>query len=152
METARTEQNPDAHSTLLVGVYALVVEDDPDSSELVEIVLRRFGAEVTCVATVSAALSALEARRPDVLISDIGLPDEDGLALIRRVRKTEGLACLPAVALSAYASRNDVRQALAAGFQSHVAKPLEPSQLGNIIANLVSAYRNTELRPRNESL
>ncbi len=125
-------------SMLLAGIHALVVEDDPDSSELVEVVLRRFGADVTCVATVGAALGALAARRPDVLVSDIGLPDEDGLALIRRVRKTQSLAGLPAIAVSAYASRHNVRQALAAGFQAHLAKPIEPSQLGKLIATVLS--------------
>jgi CheY-like chemotaxis protein len=123
---------------LLSGVHALVVEDDPDSSELVETILRRFGADVTCVATVRAALGALAVRRPDVLVSDIGLPDDDGLTLIRRVREMQELAALPAIALSAYASRRDISQALAAGFQAYIAKPIEPDQLGKIIADVVN--------------
>lgn len=124
---------------LLEGVHALVVEDDPDSSELVEIVMRRFGAEVTCVATVRAALSALAARRPDVLLSDIGLPDEDGLTFIRRIRNTQGLTELPAIAITAYASQSDVRQALEAGFQAHIAKPINPSQLGNTVVKIIGS-------------
>ena len=88
--------------------------------------------------TARAAIRALADCRPDVLVSDIGLPDEDGLALIRRVRKMQGFEGLPAIALSAYASRQDVRQALAAGFQVHVAKPLDPDQLGTIVANAIN--------------
>jgi CheY-like chemotaxis protein len=123
---------------LLSGLHALVVEDDPDSSELVETILRRFGADVTCVATVRAALGALAQRRPDVLVSDIGLPDDDGLTLIRRIRGMQELAALPAIALSAYASRRDITQALAAGFQAYIPKPIEPHQLGKIIADVVN--------------
>jgi CheY-like chemotaxis protein len=123
---------------LLSGLNALVVEDDPDSSELVATILRRFGADVTCVATVHAALGALADRRPDVLVSDIGLPDADGLTLIRQIRKTQELAALPAIALSAYASRRDISQALEAGFQAYLAKPIEPNQLGKVIADVVN--------------
>jgi CheY-like chemotaxis protein len=122
----------------LAGLHALVVEDDPDSRDLVEAVLCGFGAQVTCVDSAGAAIRALAACRPDVLVSDIGLPDEDGLSLIRRIRKMQGLEGLPAIALSAYASRHDVRQALAAGFQVHVAKPLDPDQLGTIVADTIN--------------
>ncbi len=128
---------PSGVHELLSGVHALVVEDDPDSRELVETILRRFGADVTCVGTVQAAFGAIAAHRPDVLVSDIGLPDDDGLTLIRRIRETDELAALPAIALSAYASRRDVSQALAAGFQAYVAKPIEPDQLGRIVADVV---------------
>jgi PAS domain S-box-containing protein len=121
---------------LLSGVHALVVEDDPDGCELLETVLKSFGAKVTTAGTARDAYTALCAERPDVLVSDIGLPDEDGLALIRRVRETEGFAGLPAVALTAYASKRDVAQALAAGFQAHVAKPVAPQELGTTIARV----------------
>ena len=122
----------------LAGLHALVVEDDPDSRDLVEAVLCGFGAQVTSVDSAGAAIRALAAHRPDVLVSDIGLPDEDGLSLIRRIRKMQGLESLPAIALSAYASKQDVRQALAAGFQVHVAKPLDPDQLGTIVADTIN--------------
>lgn len=125
-----------AADTLLSGLHALVVEDDPDGCELLETVLRGFGATVSTAGTARDAYTQLCARRPDVLVSDIGLPDEDGLALIRRVRETEGLAGLPAVALTAYASKRDVAQALAAGFQAHVAKPVAPHELGSAIARV----------------
>ena len=84
-------------------------------------------------------------------MSDIGLPDEDGLVLIRRVRAMKAFSSLPAVALSSYASRNDVRRALAAGFHVHVAKPVEPEQLGRIIANVVDEQGQGHNGYRNES-
>ena len=116
----------------LAGIYALLVEDDPDGSDLMQMMLRRFGAEVTAVSTAAAALESVRVRRPDVLVSDIGLPDGDGFALLKRVRESD--RDLPAVAVTAYASRQDVAKALAAGFQAHVAKPVEPAQLSAAVA------------------
>jgi PAS domain S-box-containing protein len=117
----------------LAGIYALLVEDDPDGSDLMQMMLRRFGAEVTAVGTAAAALESVKNRRPDVLVSDIGLPDGDGFALLKRVRESN--RDLPAVAVTAYASRQDVAKALAAGFQAHVAKPVEPAQLSAAVAH-----------------
>ncbi len=117
----------------LSGIYALLVEDDPDGCDLMQMMLRRFGAEVTAVSTAAAALESVRARRPDVLVSDIGLPDGDGFQLLKRVRESN--QDLPAVAVTAYASRQDVAKALAAGFQAHVAKPVEPSQLSAAVAH-----------------
>ncbi len=116
----------------LAGIYALLVEDDPDGCDLMQMMLRRFGAEVTAVSTAAAALESVRLRRPDVLVSDIGLPDGDGFALLKRVRESN--QDLPAVAVTAYASRQDVAKALAAGFQAHVAKPVEPAQLSAAVA------------------
>jgi PAS domain S-box-containing protein len=116
----------------LAGIYALLVEDDPDGCDLMQMMLRRFGAEVTAVSTAAAALESVRTRRPDVLVSDIGLPDGDGFALLKRVRESNH--DLPAVAVTAYASRQDVARALAAGFQAHVAKPVEPAQLSAAVA------------------
>jgi PAS domain S-box-containing protein len=117
----------------LAGIYALLVEDDPDGCDLMQMMLRRFGAEVTAVSTAAAALESVRLRRPDVLVSDIGLPDGDGFALLKRVRESNH--DLPAVAVTAYASRQDVAKALAAGFQAHVAKPVEPAQLSAAVAH-----------------
>ncbi|HEX2671663.1 MAG TPA: response regulator [Polyangiaceae bacterium] len=117
----------------LSGIYALLVEDDPDGCDLMQMMLRRFGAEVTAVSTAAAALESVRERRPDVLVSDIGLPDGDGFQLLRLVR--EANHDLPAVAVTAYASRQDVAKALAAGFQAHVAKPVEPAQLSAAVAH-----------------
>ena len=119
--------------TALAGIYALLVEDDPDGCDLMQMMLRRFGAEVTAVGTAAAALESVRKRRPDVLVSDIGLPDGDGFALLKRVRESNH--DLPAVAVTAYASRQDVAKALAAGFQAHVAKPVEPAQLSAAVAH-----------------
>lgn len=117
----------------LAGIYALLVEDDPDGCDLMQMMLRRFGAEVTAVSTAAAALQSVRERRPDVLVSDIGLPDGDGFQLLKRVRESN--QDLPAVAVTAYASRQDVAKALAAGFQAHVAKPVEPAQLSAAVAH-----------------
>jgi CheY-like chemotaxis protein len=123
---------PDSKNPLS-GIYALLVEDDPDGCDLMQMMLRRFGAEVTAVSTAAAALESVRNRRPDVLVSDIGLPDGDGFALLKRVRESNH--DLPAVAVTAYASRQDVAKALAAGFQAHVAKPVEPAQLSAAVAH-----------------
>jgi len=126
---------PEAATTLgaLSGIYALLVEDDPDGCDLMQMMLRRFGAEVTAVSTAAAALESVRERRPDVLVSDIGLPDGDGFQLLKLVRESNH--DLPAVAVTAYASRQDVAKALAAGFQAHVAKPVEPAQLKAAVAH-----------------
>jgi len=124
---------PSAAVGALSGIYALLVEDDPDGCDLMQMMLRRFGAEVTAVSTAAAALQAVRERRPDVLVSDIGLPDGDGFQLLKRVRESN--QDLPAVAVTAYASRQDVAKALAAGFQAHVAKPVEPAQLSAAVAH-----------------
>jgi len=123
----------EAQRGALSGIYALLVEDDPDGCDLMQMMLRRFGAEVTAVSTAAAALESVRERRPDVLVSDIGLPDGDGFQLLRRVRESNH--DLPAVAVTAYASRQDVARALAAGFQAHVAKPVEPAQLSAAVAH-----------------
>ena len=117
----------------------LVVEDEPDTQELVVTILRERGASVEAVSSTREALDALARGRPDVLLSDIGLPGEDGLALIRAVRDMPEGAGLPAAALTAYAREQDRRQALGAGFQAHVAKPIRPSDLVQIVAGLVAA-------------
>jgi PAS domain S-box-containing protein len=129
---APEEAAPEARPAL-AGIYALLVEDDPDGCDLMQMMLRRFGAEVTAVSTAAAALESVRVRRPDVLVSDIGLPDGDGFALLKRVRESNH--DLPAVAVTAYASRQDVAKALAAGFQAHVAKPVEPAQLRAAVAH-----------------
>ena len=140
---AENVEEPSAHAeapngavdgqTALAGIYALLVEDDPDGCDLMQMMLRRFGAEVTAVSTAAAALESVRKRRPDVLVSDIGLPDGDGFALLKTVRESN--RDLPAVAVTAYASRQDVAKALAAGFQAHVAKPVEPAQLSAAVAH-----------------
>jgi CheY-like chemotaxis protein len=96
------------------------------------------GAKVDAVASVRAALGALDGLRPDVLISDIGMPGEDGYALIHHIRKRDAAhgGHMPAIALTGYASSEDRARLLAAGFQAHSRKPLEPSNIVAAVASL----------------
>jgi signal transduction histidine kinase/DNA-binding response OmpR family regulator len=125
-------------SRVLEGLRVLVVDDEEDSRDLIMIVLTRCGAEVKAVGNAQVALAELERFNPDLLISDIGLPFEDGYSLIKKVRSHESTqhSKIPAVALTAYASVEDRLRALAAGFQMHVTKPLEPDELIAAVANL----------------
>jgi PAS domain S-box-containing protein len=122
----------------LDGLRLLVVDDEPDTREILKTGLGRCGAEVTVAASAAEALEMLRAGPPDVLISDIGMPDEDGYTLMRRVRAlpaAEG-GSVPSIALTAYARVEDRMQALRAGYQMHVTKPVELAELAAIIASL----------------
>jgi signal transduction histidine kinase len=122
----------------LGGVRVLVIEDDPDSREVTAAVLRSCGADVTTLPSALGALDHLRRERPDVLLSDIAMPGEDGIALLRRVRglpASEG-GLTPAAALTAHAGAEQRIQALAAGFQIHVPKPVQPAELVAVVANL----------------
>jgi PAS domain S-box-containing protein len=133
--TAREERAPSvAPPQLLRGVEVLVVDDEPDARELISAVLSSAGATVREASSVEETLRLLRERRPDVLLSDIGLPSEDGYALIRRVRELD--PTLPAAALTAFASIDDHRRALEAGFQAHVTKPIEPADLTLLVSSL----------------
>ena len=127
----------------LSGLRVLLVEDEVDVRELVAALLQRCGARVVEAASTAEALEALRRERPDVLISDIGMPGEDGYALIRKVRALppeEGGRVL-AVAMTAYARREDRTRALLAGFQMHVPKPIEPGELLATLASLADRAR-----------
>ena len=125
-------------AAMLMGVRLLVVDDDPGARELISGMLEGFGAQVSTAEGGQAALSLLFSQRPDVLIADLGMPDMDGYALIQQVRALEpdfgGLT--PAVAVTAYASPQDRLRALQAGYQNHVAKPVEAEELAIVIASL----------------
>ena len=118
-------------ATDLSGVRVLVVDDDPDSRELAMRVLTGSRAEVRTAAGAAEAMVLVEAYRPDVLVSDIGMPDADGFALLRRVRSLgpERGGDVPAVALTAFGRSEDRAQALRAGFMAHLIKPVEPPEL-----------------------
>ncbi len=122
----------------------LVVDDEVDSREFVAFVLEECGAVVTAVASAGEALEALALEKPDLLLSDIGMPEMDGYMLIRQIRELppEQGGEIPAIALTAYASNTDSQQALAAGFQRHIAKPVEPAELIAVVATLIG--RNSE--------
>jgi PAS domain S-box-containing protein len=122
----------------LQGVRVLVVDDDPDACELLGMMLHEEGAEVHMVQSVRAALDDLASFRPQVLVSDIGMPGEDGYALIRQLRERESAegGHMPALALSAFAGAADREQAFALGFEVHLAKPVSPSDLTRAVADL----------------
>jgi CheY-like chemotaxis protein len=116
----------------------LVVDDDRDGLDLVAMILMTSGAEVRACSSAADGFEALLAWRPDVLVSDIEMPGEDGYALIRRVRGVESgpVARTPAVALSAYGRVEDRLRTLAAGYSMHVPKPVDPAELATIVASL----------------
>jgi PAS domain S-box-containing protein len=121
----------------------LVVDDEADMRALMQVMLTSFSAQVQVVASAMDALHLLDTWQPDVLISDIGMPEMDGYMLLRQVRQLppERGGQIPAIALTAYAGEYDQKQALAAGFQQHLSKPIEPEQLVKAIATLVKQQR-----------
>ncbi|WP_392436029.1 response regulator [Chlorogloeopsis fritschii PCC 9212] len=123
----------------LSGVRVLVVDDDVDSRELVTFVLEEYGAQVTAVTSALEALQAVVKSKPNVLVFDIGMPEVDGYMLLRQIRSLppQQGGEIPAIALTAYAGEVDKRQALAAGFQMHLPKPVDPAELVGVIASLV---------------
>ncbi|MBD2537974.1 PAS domain-containing protein [Coleofasciculus sp. FACHB-SPT36] len=124
---------------ILSGVRILVVDDEADAREFLSTALEQYGGKILAVASVLDALEALEQFQPDVLVSDIGMPLEDGYSLIAKVRNhsAERVRRLPALTLTAYASSADTERASAAGFDGHIAKPVEPSLLAEAIAKLI---------------
>lgn len=116
----------------------MVVDDEPDARFLMQLVLEQRGAAASVAASAVDALETLRRSPPDVLVSDIGMPGMDGYELTRRVRElaaSEG-GTTPAIALTAFARDTDRAHALEAGFQGHLAKPADPAQLANVIADL----------------
>jgi signal transduction histidine kinase len=128
---------PDPPRVSLDGLQVLLVDDEPDALGLLAKLLQGVGAIVTTACSAREAIEALPAARPDVLVSDIGMPGQDGYDLIREVRRRGHHAKnLPAVAVTAFAQKEDQRQALLAGFQVHVPKPINVDDLTAIIASL----------------
>jgi CheY-like chemotaxis protein len=124
----------------LVGKTVLVVDDEPDARELVQRMLEECEARVVTAASAPEALEALDRERPDVLVSDIGMPGQDGYALIREIRAgaVPETRDVPAVALTAFARPEDRQRALEAGYQAHLAKPVDAPELVTIASSLVS--------------
>ena len=127
----------------LAGVRVLVVDDEPDARALVERLLSDCEAAVMTAASASEALGVMRRERPDIMVSDIGMPGEDGYSLIRKVRALEPAegGDVLAVALTAYARSEDRTRAMEAGFQTHVAKPVEPAELVAVVAALARRAR-----------
>jgi len=123
----------------LTGLRVLVVDDEVDTCELLQVILEGCGAHVKTARSAAAALEAVAEEVFDVLISDIGMPDEDGYSLIAKVRalgKERGGKVPAAAALTAYAGEEDRIRVLQSGFQIHVPKPISPSELVAVVANL----------------
>ncbi|HEY1335291.1 MAG TPA: CHASE3 domain-containing protein [Myxococcaceae bacterium] len=118
----------------LTGMTILAVDDDADARELLRTAFQQAGAQVILADSARAALAALEASAPDVLVSDIGMPDGSGYELLEGVRAVEHGSRLPAVALTAYARPEDRDRAIRAGFQLHVSKPIDPAALVRAVA------------------
>jgi PAS domain S-box-containing protein len=132
----------------LDGLAVLVIDDEQDTLDLVKRVLSDCGAKVFVARSARAGLAVLQREKPDILISDIGMPDEDGYALIRQVRalKAREGGKTPAAAVSAFARPEDRTKALRAGYQMHLAKPVDPTELTAVVASL--AARKSQVRAR----
>ncbi len=133
---ARADGEP---AQALGGVRVLVVDDEYDTREVLGAMLRRYGAEVRAVESAAEAIRMMAEWRPDALISDIAMPNEDGYELIGKVRAmpAESGGAIPAIALTAYAGAQDRQRALVKGYQTHLAKPIEPVELARVIARAV---------------
>jgi CheY-like chemotaxis protein len=141
----------------LQGVKILLVEDDPDTREVLSLGLALAGARVESVGAAREALDAMQQQVPDVIVSDIGLPDEDGLSMMRRIRtlSPEEGGRVPAVAVTAYTLVDDADEARRAGFQEHFRKPVETGELFERVAALAEEgptveRRNTPGRERSD--
>jgi CheY-like chemotaxis protein len=123
----------------LKGVALLVVDDNDDGREMLVTALRQYGAKVKSVATAREALDVLLESHfaADVLISDVGMPNTDGYEFIRQIRANAVTRDIPAIAVTAYANPEDRIQAVVAGYQAHLAKPVDPSVIAASVASLV---------------
>ena len=135
----------DDRADLLRDVRILVVDDQEDARDLLRTMLSQYGAVVTTVDSARAALEEIDRRPPDVVLSDVGMPREDGYDLIRqlRLRPSQRGGRVPAIAVTAYASVTDRATALESGYQAHIAKPFDPAQLARTIANVRREHLST---------
>ena len=141
-----------ADAALLAGRRVLVVDDEPDAREVLATVLAPHGAAVTVAGSTAEALALLDGGLFDLLVADIGMPGEDGYALIERLRASaDANAAVPAVALTAYAGEVDRRRALDAGFDLHLPKPVDPDALVTALAALCHGEATPALEPPERS-
>lgn len=138
-DKVKDHQSHELSKSALAGSRVLVVEDEQNSREILATVLSDCGAAITAVATAAEAYEAMQSERPELLISDIGLPGENGYELIKKIRKLppQQGGHVPAVAVTAYARAEDRRRALTAGFQAHISKPVDPAELVHLLAKLL---------------
>jgi CheY-like chemotaxis protein len=123
--------------SLLAGLRVLVVDDHPDARDTLKAILEQYGARPTAVASVHEALESISTARPDVLLCDLAMPDQDGYSLMLQLRTTLDAKALPAVALSAYADDESRARTFHTGFQAHLVKPAETDVLISTLAGLV---------------
>jgi PAS domain S-box-containing protein len=135
--TEVTSRSLSLDRSLLSGVRVLVVDDEIDTRMTLRAILEQFGAEATVVGSAREALDEIGRNLPDVLLSDVAMPKENGYALMRQVRATIDAASLPAAAVSAYVDGDSRAQALDAGFQTYLPKPIEPALLATTVATLI---------------
>jgi CheY-like chemotaxis protein/two-component sensor histidine kinase len=134
-----TGAQADGEPVRLAGIRVLVLDDDPDARDLIKHVLEESGASVVVAASAQEARTLLEAQPPHVIVSDIGMPGEDGYRFIAGVRRAGVMT--PAIALTAFARSEDRTRALLAGYQAHIAKPVEPLELIASVLSLAQAAR-----------
>ena len=134
-------EGPDLRSADLRGLRVLVVEDEGDTRDILDVLLRESGADVQAVPDAEAAMQVIQFRPPDVLISDIGMPEMDGYDLIRQVRRLapDAGGRVPAIALTAFAHGSDHREALRAGYDRHLAKPVDAITLTRTVRDVLYA-------------
>ncbi|NBD17896.1 MAG: response regulator [Cyanobacteria bacterium] len=145
-ELTLTEKEESSSKADLTGIRILAVDDEVDARELLNVVLTAYHAEVRAASSAREALALLASFQPDILISDIAMPDRDGYALIKQIRAlpAEAGGQISAIALTAYAQVEDQQRAIASGYQTHLAKPIDIKQLVRAIANLAGNCRETQ--------
>ncbi|NOK34462.1 response regulator [Corallococcus exercitus] len=153
LQTQARQEAPSLSRSVLEGLQVLVVDDEPDALELLGVVLENRGAQVVTASSAREALEKQQRHRPHVIISDIGMPGEDGYSFIRRLRALplEQGGQTPAIALTAFARMEDRTRALLAGFQMHVPKPIEPAELIIVLASLTGRHPLVDERVRGRS-
>ncbi|NOK09182.1 response regulator [Corallococcus exercitus] len=153
LQTQARQEAPSLARGVLEGLQVLVVDDEPDALELLTVVLESRGAQVVTASSARDALEKQQAHRPHVIVSDIGMPGEDGYSFIRRLRALplEQGGQTPAIALTAFARMEDRTRALLAGFQMHVPKPIEPAELIIVLASLTGRHPRVDERVRGRS-
>ncbi len=136
--------NPSSATEILAGIHILVVDDDDDTRDFHTFVLEQAGARVIAVSSAKEALQVLAESEPDILLSDIGMPETDGYMLMQQIQVLQAKQAkkIPAIALTAYAGEINQQQALESGFQKHISKPVEPEELVKAIATLIGRSGN----------
>jgi CheY-like chemotaxis protein len=146
-EDSEKQQEVDLKSDILKGVRVLAVDDQADTRDLIILALTRYGAQVRACTSATEACKMIQQWKPEVIVSDIGMPGEDGYDLMRTIRalSPESGGQIPAVALTGYASLVDESKAYVAGYQVHMTKPVELRELATTVAKLSSRQKDTTL-------